>query len=380
MPVTQSNHDYHSLERSMKPRHKLLSRQIRKYLKSYDSEDEAVEKFLDAVNESYSHYERDRKLLERSMDITFKELAITNARLRDESQSRKLAIDNLRIALDTLRSNDGYDLGVDSIDETNLVSLAEVIHRQVAEIEEAENKLIQQNQTLRKINSELDRFVYSASHDLRAPLISVLGLVQLIKMEELSPDTTTYIGLVERSINKLDRFIKDIVDYSRNSRMGLELSPVDFNNLISEVAEKYAWLEGFEKIDLTIEVQPTPDFQSDVRRLSVVFSNLIGNAIQYADLNKELPYVRISVAPDTQGVVIRIEDNGRGIPQKFQEKIFDMFFRAASDKPGSGLGLYIVQETVDRLQGTISLESEEGKGTVFTLRLPHIESDENSGD
>ena len=375
MPITQPNYDHHSIERSVNPRHKLLARQIRKYLKRYNQEDEAMEKFLAAVNESYAHYERDRNLLERSMDITFKELEESNARIRKEVESRKLALQNLRSALDSLHSEENLNLQPLQIDEKNLVELAAYLKKQIQERKRAESLLREQNETLRKINAELDKFVYSASHDLRAPLISVLGLVDLIKMEGVKGDGDRYLELVEQSIRKLDRFIKDIVDYSRNSRMGLQSGPIEFEQLLQEIFLNYGYIKGYERIDLNFEIEPGGDFHTDERRLRVVLSNLIGNGIQYATLDQKQPFVKVSVAFPEGKVLIKVEDNGRGIPETFLPQIFDMFFRAASDKPGSGLGLYIVKETVETLKGKISVESTEGKGTTFTVALPDLRNE-----
>jgi PAS domain S-box-containing protein len=154
--------------------------------------------------------------------------------------------------------------------------------RDVTAIKSAQEKLKKQNRELKKLNTELDSFVYSASHDLKAPLSSVKGLINLAKNENDKVKLGHYLDLADKSINKLDNFIKDIVDLSRNARQDVQAEFIDFNEIIQETLENYQYLENFNKISNKINIHSASVFYSDKRRLKVIFNNLISNSIRYS--------------------------------------------------------------------------------------------------
>ncbi len=232
-------------------------------------------------------------------------------------------------------------------------------------------KMRRVNQELLKLNEELDRFVYSASHDLRAPLTSVLGLVEIARLDPSASSKDKSIELIGKSVLKLDGFIKDIIDYSRNKRSEIEILEVDFEKLIHETYEQLKYLDTKNQIFKELDINLKTPFVSDPRRISVIFKNLIGNGIKYHRLNtKEKAFIKVKVKPYKKGVEVVVEDNGKGIQEEHVQNIFKMFYRAAEDSKGSGLGLYIVKETVDKLKGTIEVQSIYGAGTVFKIYLP----------
>jgi signal transduction histidine kinase len=226
------------------------------------------------------------------------------------------------------------------------------------------------NAELRKLNSELDSFVYSTSHDLRAPLASVLGLVNLSRLEEKNKDH--YLNLIEKSVKKLDRFINEIIDYSRNSRLEISPSPIDFEKLINEIFEDLEYLEEKNHITTSIEVSGQHPLYSDLTRISIILRNLISNSIKYYNPNNPSPQVKIMVNTDEAGAIIHIVDNGIGIDEKRQKDIFKMFYRGSDRSSGSGLGLYIVKESVEKLNGKITVKSKIGEGSTFEIILPSL--------
>lgn len=237
-------------------------------------------------------------------------------------------------------------------------------------VQERTRKLEQQNQELKKVNSELDRFVYSASHDLRAPLTSVLGLINLAYLEEDPQQIRQYLELQEKSIRKLDAFIQDIVDISKNTRTEVRRDTVFFQKLVHEIFDQYSFMDNSKLISKHINIEQQRPFCTDKPRISIVLNNLLSNAIRYATpLHKEA-CIKVSGKVDEQMAVLEIEDNGRGIASEHIERIFEMFFRTDNDTQGSGLGLYIVRETLDKLGGHISVSSTLGKGTIFTVKIP----------
>ncbi|HET8858676.1 PAS domain-containing sensor histidine kinase [Marivirga sp.] len=246
--------------------------------------------------------------------------------------------------------------------------------RDVTAIKSAQEKLQNQNSELKKLNTELDSFVYSASHDLKAPLSSVKGLINLAKNETSREKLADYLDLVDKSINKLDNFIKDIVDLSRNARQEVQSELIDFNEILTDTLDNYHYLENYDKIKKHIKIEDDIPFYSDKRRLKVIFNNLISNAIRYFNPYSDNPFVKINVKTDSKRAVIKIADNGLGIQSQYLEKIFEMFFRASNNSKGTGIGLYIVKETIQKIKGQINVESELEKGTIFTVIIPNLKS------
>lgn len=226
------------------------------------------------------------------------------------------------------------------------------------------------NAQLQKANAELDRFVYSASHDLRAPLSSLLGLIELARKSDNRQEVESYLSMMKGRIHHLDDFIKEIIDYSRNERMEVVRQPIDLYKLVEEVIANLINLEGANQINIQNEVPRNLVILNDTMRLRIVVNNLLNNAIKYHDHNKETRYILISVIPKVEGLHFTVSDNGMGIPAEHQDKIFNMFYRASDKSKGSGLGLYIVKESLGQLGGSVSLKSVLGEGSTFIVQLP----------
>lgn len=236
----------------------------------------------------------------------------------------------------------------------------------------SEKEILNKNTELSKTNQELDNFVYSVSHDLRAPISSVLGLIAISKMENDPKQLYYYETLKEKSLLKLDSFIKDILDYSRNSRVEITSQEINWQNYITELTQQFEYLPEAKNSQVEIHISQTHEFQTDLYRISIIFNNLISNAFRYSDAQKEKRFLKIHGQANQEKACIWIEDNGIGIQKEHQEKIFDMFYRASENSKGSGLGLYILKETLEKINGTIQVESEIGKGTSFYLELPNL--------
>ncbi len=244
----------------------------------------------------------------------------------------------------------------------------------------AERTLRKQNEELVKINKELDSFVYSVSHNLRAPLMSVLGLLRLAQLdvERSGKDTKlllSYFSMMEHSINKLDDTLKEILDYSRNARSEIKQEYVNLRDLIDDSFDRLKYHEGSDQIEKFVKVEEETQLFSDPNRLSVVFNNLVSNSIKYRDMRKKDQYIRINAVVNSGGAKIEFSDNGIGIAEELLNKIYDMFFRATERSEGAGLGLYIVKETIDKLGGRITTHSTLGIGTTFVIEIPNLKSD-----
>ncbi len=232
--------------------------------------------------------------------------------------------------------------------------------------------LAQKNEELNKANKELDSFVYRASHDLRSPLTTMLGLINISRAEKDPVKRDTYLGLQESMIHKLDKFILNILDLSRNSRVEMRYELIDFNQLIDEAFNHHLTAFARERLVSNIQIKQKGTFWCDRERILIIFNNLISNSLKYYDPSKKNIELDILVSVSKSIAHIEISDNGIGINTDQHEKVFEMFYRATQYANGSGLGLYIVKETIDKLHGTIQLSSEYGKGTQIVLELPNM--------
>ena len=258
-----------------------------------------------------------------------------------------------------------FDISFNAIaNERGHVAGVSVFARNITEKKLAENQLV-------KANFELDSFVYRASHDLRAPLRSVLGLLNLVQNEPTADNRAHYLGLAEKSINRLDTFINDLTNFSRNSRIAVQNGAVDFAAIIDECAENLRYMENAFRVELRRQLHTDEPFQSDTARIAIVFQNLLSNAVKYQRPGEPNPYVSVDIRTEARQARIVVSDNGLGIAQEHLPRLFEMFFRASASSYGSGLGLYITKQVIEKLGGTISVESGTDLGTTFTIVLPN---------
>ncbi len=223
---------------------------------------------------------------------------------------------------------------------------------------------------LNKLVSELDRFVYSASHDLSAPLKSILGLLNIARKDPDKNQIDMYLQHMEKSIYNLEDVITSLISYSRNSRLEVHLEPIPLKELVNGVISELVFLPLAETIAFKVLIADELSVISDRQRLKVILHNLINNGIKYADSERKESFVQIDCNVDDENYHLTVADNGIGIePDQFQ-KVFEMFYRGTEKSKGSGLGLFIVKETVSALNGDVGVESEPGKGTIFTVRIP----------
>ncbi|UZR93959.1 sensor histidine kinase [Chondrinema litorale] len=256
--------------------------------------------------------------------------------------------------------------------EEELLQYLEHLNAVNQKLTQSEQELKVKNEDLVSINNALDKFVYSVSHDLRSPIASSIGLISIMRKEENIEVLRQYFNLQEKSLTKLDNFISEILDYSRNARLELSKDEIDLDKMIVDVIDQYSYMDYSETIEKTINVNINQEFYSDSKRLHIVFSNLISNSIKYISHRREHPYIHIDITDYREGIKVIIDDNGQGIAEEHLPNIFQMFYRADNEKPGSGLGLHIVQEIVKKMGGDISVKSVQLKGTTFEVYLPNL--------
>jgi len=241
----------------------------------------------------------------------------------------------------------------------------------ISERKVAESLVLEKNDLLEKANKELDRFVYSVSHDLKSPLSSVLGLITISEMSDDMDEVKKCIGMMRVRIDQLNNFIQEIIEYARNTRKEIHHDDdVNIHRLVNKILENFEFTENREKVNIINDVSADHTISTDMGRLKIILNNLIGNAIKYHDLGQEQPCIRISSELSGDEIRVMVQDNGPGIDQELQDSVFEMFYRASSTSDGSGLGLYIAREMAENLGGNLQLESEVGAGSLFTITIP----------
>ena len=250
-----------------------------------------------------------------------------------------------------------------------------VILTDLSQIKKIQKDLDQEKaekEALLKINEELDQFVYRVSHDLRAPLASSIGLIELAKNEPDRDKIAEYLELQKKNLLRLEDFIGNILSFSRNTRNEITRNKISFQDIVSDLMEQFSFSEAASKVIFNTSICQKSDFVSDQMRLKIILSNLISNAIKYSDPTKDENIVNLIIKVDENFAEIKISDNGIGIQQEYHEKIFQPFFRATDYNTGSGVGLALVKEAVNKIMGSVLVSSEYRKGTTFTLHIPSL--------
>lgn len=254
-----------------------------------------------------------------------------------------------------------YQLG---LNYKNTVAALEVFV-DITKLKDTEEKLIEKN-------NELQTFLYRASHDMRSPVANLRGLMNLYHGKSDSPDIKQCFEFVTQSAIRMDNILSDLINLGRIHNSELTLSKINFNEMLEEIINTIRHRKDFVNVKLNAEVKAKQDFYTDKSLLYSVLQNLIDNAIKYKNNDAVKPFVSVEVIDHKMGVQLKVEDNGQGMSIEVQKRAFEMFFRGNLSSIGTGLGLYTVKNAVEKLNGTIKLESTENRGTVFTVNVPRM--------
>ncbi len=223
---------------------------------------------------------------------------------------------------------------------------------------------------LEKVTFELNTLTYRLSHDFNAPLSSVLGLIDLIELEH-GDVAGSYLGLMRNRINRMRDIIRDLVYSSRIQHESTLIEHADLNTIIHREIMELSDLNNFDRVKITSKIVGECPIRTDLFRLRVILNCLISNAINYTNLMHKNPWIKIQSKCTSKELQIVIKDNGIGIPEEQQVKVFEMFYRGTHASNGSGLGLFLVQKAIYQLGGRISLKSQGGTGTTIKITLPN---------
>ncbi len=246
--------------------------------------------------------------------------------------------------------------------------------RDVTHYSEMEQRLRGSEKKLKYKIKELNTFFYKTSHNLKGPIASIIGLLALAKSRkgDLTPEEN--LELISTLVQKLDKVISELSKLSKIEKGDLEISEIKFDDIIERVLNDLKYIPGFEQLRIKVLNKLTGTFYSDESTVISILHNLIENSVKYRNRAKKNSRLTISISKlkVKDKVKIRVTDNGLGIPNKLQDDVFNMFFRASQISDGSGMGLYIVSTAVKKLKGEIQLKSKYREGTDIAVYLPSL--------
>jgi len=344
----------------------LLKRQLRKFISPELQAHPEMERFLDAVNRSYTTSDEQFAMLQRATTISSEELFEANQQLKKESDAQKEVIKKLQNVIDTLNE---YQLGVSekqeniALDSIKLVDIIDNQTKEILKINEQRDKLVK---SLERQNQELNDYTHLVSHDLKSPLQSIDALTYWL-LEDfeavLDHNGKKNITLIRDNVEKMNTLVKGILKYSSIGHVEKGFYKVDTADVLQKVIP---FMKVPEHITITIP-EKLPTVTGDHFRLRELFRNLLRNAIKFNDK----PKGEIVIGYTDKNVFweFYIKDNGKGIEEKYFDKIFIAFQKLQNDYKSTGIGLSIVKKIIDLYQGDIWIESTPTIGATFYFTL-----------
>ena len=233
-----------------------------------------------------------------------------------------------------------------------------------------EHLIVEKDHLLNKVRGELDRFIYSASHDLRAPISSLNGLINLMKINSKEAHDP-YVIMMEKTLSKLELHIEKLTDFARINNESIEWKKIDVEQIFIHLQGELKTHQNYDKAILTIKSFGDHVFFSDATKIQTCLIQLLNNAYDYIDMNKMTAYININIFYCSDSLKLEIADNGIGIKEEQIGHIFSLFYRGTELSSGSGLGLYLVKQALDRIHGEIQVDSMPNKGTTIFINIPN---------
>lgn len=226
------------------------------------------------------------------------------------------------------------------------------------------------NEELQKAYDELDKFAYSVTHDMRGPLLSILGAVDLSKNIDDINEIREMLGMMEKSVLKLDNFIRSVHEYYNLKRGDLHIVNIDFNSIVHDLNDMYEITGKMNNVKFDTHVSQKEAFRCDEMYLRIILNNLLSNAFKYNRKDISDKFVELNIETGNGASVITVKDNGIGIHESHIGEIFKMFYRATNEETGSGFGLYNVKDALTKLNGEVIVDSKPDEGTTFKVIIP----------
>lgn len=355
--------------------HKLLERQLRKFGTPDWNADPAIRQMLDAVNDSYLAYERDKELSEHAFMLSQEEFSQINQRLKAEIELRKLSISRLKESVAKLNIESQINGG--GFDDDLLV-IVDLISTEIARRQEAEKQMMAAKEEAEKASQAKSEFLSVMSHEIRTPLNAVIGMGHLLLKNNPRPDQLQNLTVLKKSADSLLILINDILDFNKIEAGMLQLEESDCNlkAVLNQVVDALRLQADDKNINLTLQVDDhLPDLVvADSLRLQQVLTNLCSNAVKFT--NEGTVNVKVVLEEETSEYVslhISVRDTGVGIDPAMLPQLFQPFMQASSSITrrfgGTGLGLAITKRLLQLMHSDIRVESTLTKGSNFHFTL-----------
>lgn len=228
--------------------------------------------------------------------------------------------------------------------------------------------IIEQNLALKNMNERINEFVYTVTHDLRSPLSSLTGLVNVLEREKDITQVSNYTEMMKQSLLMQDKYINEVLQTIQDVN-GKKSEMCNLGEMVNDVISQNNFFAEGKKVNFLNELE-IQELKCNIADMKVVFNNLISNAIKYADFNKSEQWIKVKTYRDKQQCIIEIEDNGLGIETEQRNSIFKKYFKSGNNKKSMGLGLYFTKQAIEDMNGTIRVKSLYGIGTSFIVALP----------
>gem|GEM_PF-6577552 len=312
-------------------------------------------------------------------ELVLKELSLKQTEVENELQSNRvrilygsalivffLVVVIVYFAYRRYRLKKNINLQLEGRGELKNLSMSEVIKQLRFEVEDHQET----REQLEKSNEELSHFLYKSSHDLRGPLVSILGLISLTEMENTTDtERDHYLNLIRTSTTRISHKLDSLLHATRLKDKPLELEPVNLHVLVKETIEDLLSKEESPAVEVLVDVTNDLTITTDKVLMQTLIFNLVENGIRFRNPERDPAQVWVSVRLEGNNLILKVRDNGVGIPESEREKVFEMFVRSDFKRGGSGLGLYLVQKIVEKLDGKIDLQSKVGDGTSVKVTL-----------
>jgi signal transduction histidine kinase len=225
--------------------------------------------------------------------------------------------------------------------------------------------------SIHQVNNLLERFIYSCSHELKSPIASMQGLLEIIKYHPLHSETSTCLAMMSVCIERMNNLMYSLEEYMNNEKEEIFLEKARGEAVINRVLDQFQ--SSLDKQDIKVKtvIHQSLPWVIDVKRVNLVLSNLISNAVAFQDPGKKEKKIEIRLNVTKTKSLLEVSDNGIGIPIERQDKIFDLFYRGHDHSQGSGLGLFLVKKILSKMYAKVIVKSSERIGTSFKIATPN---------
>ncbi len=224
---------------------------------------------------------------------------------------------------------------------------------------------------LSKVNRELDMFLYRSSHDLRRPVTTLMGLVEVAKLGYDESSAKYLFSKVNDTAVNMDNMLEKFFMINTINHDSANYSEVNFQEVLDQIQHSHVVQTYANQVSINITVDSVSQFISDQQLITFIIKNLVDNALVFRSKDRQ-PFVDIQVQAHNNSVVLQIQDNGIGIPEAYLPEIFTIFYRGSEASKGNGMGLYVVRKAIDKLRGEIKVTSKVGEFTCFTITIPPV--------